>query len=589
MLFRSGVSAKNGVLTYELNQPADFFPTMLTYTPYTPINSHFYAAHKNDYGTKKDTILYCGPFLLDDFTSQNVTYKKNPNYWDADAVKIDTVQYSVADASLGASDQRTAFDEGRVDGFGLSIEDSVGWDMYIKGSDGTGTIQNPASDLVNNRELDDVDYTYHAVLNQNRAINSNSYKNSAFYARTGWGSDKIEADIANTNKALKLRELRKLVLEGIDLATFNEHYKAPERDQYQINTFTPRGYVYDGAGVDYVDYYYAYYAEQKGLAASTDTFATKVEAGKAAVGPQQIAGVNLTNDANILAKYPWLSADLAANRAKQAVNLYNDAHSSDPITLPINIEYLGIGAISGTVDANEKAVVNLWNERANGCAINASRAQATGLPTCKDAYGTDDYPYFYLRLSQSASQDKLSDSANNGYYSIYTGWGWVGDYADPLTYMHCYVTDGEMSKMSGNNDVNALNYRLSEDGTTLTEEKLFESYNAACDAANEERSSTTTRYQEFAKVEYQLLNDLYIIRPLAMYTQGWTASVSRAAGYENPKAHYGLADHILKGMWVLVDVPTGAERKDCRDRHEIKEKEALAAVGGNAVNGAFDN
>lgn len=590
---RVGVSAKNGVLTYTLNQPADFFPTMLTYTPYTPINSHFLAAHKNDYGTKKDTILYCGPFILDELSSETVRYKKNEQYWDKDSVHIDTVEYQIADSSLGYADMRTSFDQGKVDGFSLSIEDETGWNMYIKGPDGTGTIQNPASDLVNSRELDDVDYTYHMILNTNRSTDESSYINSPFYIAMRnakhWDDADIQADILNSNKAFKLREVRKMILDGINLEIYNENYHAPERDQYQINTFTPRGYVFDGAGVDYIDYYYSYYAVQKGLVSPSATEAEKVAAGKEAVGPQQIKGVQLTQDAETIAKYPWLDLNANRERAKAAVDLYNAANPGDQIAKPVNIEYIGVGALNSKSDTNEKAVVQSWNERANGCAIDPGRAAQVGLPTCQEAFGTADYPYFYMRLSQPGSQDKLQTIVENGRCSIYTGWGWIGDYADPLTYVHCYVTNGEMSKMSGNNTLDLDNWRLNDEGTVITKDskKLFEQYNLDVIAANNQRDSLTARYQEFAKVEYELLNDLYVMKPLSMHTQGWAASVSRAAGYENPQAHYGLADNILKGMWVLVDVPTGAERKQCRELQNQRKAEAMAAVGGNAINGAF--
>ena len=583
-----GVNVKNGVLTYTLNQKAPFFPTMLTYTPYTPLNSHFLDEQKGSYGQKKENILYCGPFICKDFTSESMKYEKNPYYWNKDYVHIDKVNYVVADASLGYADQRKAFHEGRVDGFGLNKQDEVGWNQYIAGPDGTGTIQNPYSELVNNRELDDIDYTYHFVLNPNRSLESASYANSQFYKNYGTDEAK-QADIANTNKALQLQDVRKLILHGFDLASYNEYYRAPERDQYQMNTFTPRGYVYDQSGIDYVDYYYAYFAEQKGLVNEGDAFDDKVAAGKTAVGPQQIEGVNYTTDAEILAKFPWLNADTMVNRAKTSVQLYNSTHSGEEIQFPINIEFLGVGALDADSALKEQKAVQSWNERANACTISQARSDQTGLPLCTrtDSKGQIIYDTFYMRLSNASSSDALSTQANNGYYTIYTGWGWMGDYADPLTYVHCYAVNGEMAKMSGNNNVDLLSYRLNEAGDELTEEKLYDAYTKAVANANEQRDSLTNRYQEFAKVEYMLLNDLYIMRPSAMYTQGWTASVSRAAGYENPQAHYGLADHILAGMWVLTDVPTGAERKEAREKREAREKLELEAVGGNAINGAF--
>ena len=68
-----------------------------------------------------------------------------------------------------------------------------------------------------------------------------------------------------------------------------------------------------------------------------------------------------------------------------------------------------------------------------------------------------------------------------------------------------------------------------------------------------------------------------------MTSKVWAASFSRACGYENPTAHYGLADHSLVGIWILVDVPTGAERKAARDHQTELKEAALAAVGNNTI------
>ena len=64
-----------------------------------------------------------------------------------------------------------------------------------------------------------------------------------------------------------------------------------------------------------------------------------------------------------------------------------------------------------------------------------------------------------------------------------------------------------------------------------------------------------------------------------MNSQGWAVSVSRAVGYENPTASYGLADYRLTGLWVLVEPPTGAERVEARALQSSKKAEALAATG----------
>ena len=597
---RLGVQVSGNKVTYTLKQRADFFPTMLTYTPFTPTNKSFYNENKETYGLADPTkILYCGPYLLSELSSTGLKYVQNPYYKDNGARSkmshIKTVEYSIVDATFGYTQMREAFEKGNVDGFSLNKEDDKeGWRQYITGPDGTGTIQKPYNQSVNSRELDDVSYTYHFVLNPNRSIEEASYKNSTIY---GAGENPVTI-IENTNRALKLRDVRQLILDGIDLSIYNRRHKAPDYDdQYQMNTFTPRGYVYDETNKDYVDYYYEEYARQKLVPAGlvekeNPTVDDLIEAGKRYVGPQQITGVNATSGNTV----PWLNIETLRANAQAAIDAYNAnptfTEEFGAISLPVVIEYNSAGGIDATSAIEDADVVRSWNERANGCTISSKRVSDV-LPLCesKDASGKTTYPYFYMKANQVSNQTTFSNITNNGYYTVYTGWGWVGDYADPLTYMHCYVTNGEMSKMSGNNKLELPNFRYNSETHELTKDEkyMFETYNKNVDAANDTHDSNQARYKKFAECEYQLLNDLFIIKPSYMSTQGWAVSVSRAAGYENPNAHYGLADNILTGMWVLKDVPTGEERKTARELQAEKKEEVLSALPNhNTINPIYN-
>lgn len=570
---RVGVSVNEaGQLVYKLNQSAKFFPTMLTYTPFMPTNAQFYSENKGTYGKSLDKILYSGPFTCTKLSTAEVQYKKNESWYgryDAqgnETVHINTVNYTVVDTGLSYADMRDAFNNGSVDGFALNPKDTIGWEQYITGPDGTGTIQNPYSSVVNSRELDDVDYTYHFVLNQNRNTDMSSQKSTAWPST--WSEEQIEAQIVNTNNALKIQELRTLVLDGIDLALYNERFNAEDDNQYQINTFTPRGYVVDETGKDYVEYYYEEYAEQRGIT---------VDEARELVGPQQLSGVNFDADQ---------VAAMAAT-SKDAIGQYNDmAHNSESqITYPVYIEYNGSGGVSPDDKEYEANVVRSWNERANTCTINQYN---TSLPQCSTLRedGVNDYPYFKMIANELTNSNDFTTTTENGNYTVYSGWGWIGDYADPLTYAHCYVTNGEMSKQSGNTEF-FDSYYLDNSDTLVFNSKdvnhMFAEYNELVELAAAETDSTQRRYELFADAEYMLINELKIMKPSYMSSQGWAASVSRAAGYEVPKATYGLADHMLVGIWILVDVPTGEERDECRIRQETREAEAIEKNGGSLI------
>lgn len=63
---------------------------------YAPLEEAFVAPLGVEYGSSAEKTLYSGPFVLDDWTSDTeITMKKNPNYWDAESINIDTFTFIV--------------------------------------------------------------------------------------------------------------------------------------------------------------------------------------------------------------------------------------------------------------------------------------------------------------------------------------------------------------------------------------------------------------------------------------------------------------------------------------------------------------
>ena len=577
----------DGYLTYRLDHSASYFPTVLTYTPYMPVNNAFYREHRSTYGSNNSSILYIGPYFLTEYSATSLTYKKNPYYHDADQVHVETINYTVmGNENLNYADMREDFESGIVDGFTLNAQDAAGWEKYITGEDGSGTLQDPYDGSVNSRELDTVDYTYHYVLNINRPLDNlnDNGSNVDTFLDNKLTTEQREAIITNTNAAMKIEEVRKALLGSIDVSLYNTRNDLTEEgqhnDQYQMNTFTPRGFVQDENGKDYVEYYYEEYAEQKGIT---------VEEAKAAIGPQQVSNVTTTNSGSeIGVNYVDGSSELneLMNDARSALD---QAEDQNLLTLPITVSYMSASNLNSESVEDDNVVIRSMNQRLNGCRIGAAGDQS--LPMCEvGASGQPEYPYFYVQANSPTNLNNYTIATESGYYTIMTGWGWIGDYADPLTYMHVYMTNGEMSEMCGNTDYNLPNYRLDDNGTLYLEtEQMFAEYNAMVNAADDITESNVLRYEAFAEAEYYLINELHIMKPSYMTSQGWSASVSRSAGYEMPTAPYGLASQIMKGMWVLVEPPTAEERRQCRELQEQIEEEALEAVGRDTIGPAFDD
>lgn len=102
-------------LEVTLEVPVSFFPSLLYFPTFYPINEEFYKSLPDGaYGTSPETFLSNGAFLLEEYVPGTADFKvkKNPDYWDADRVKLSGIKYQV----VGSSDNAlVAFKGGSLD------------------------------------------------------------------------------------------------------------------------------------------------------------------------------------------------------------------------------------------------------------------------------------------------------------------------------------------------------------------------------------------------------------------------------------------------------------------------------------------
>ncbi len=102
-------AADDKTLVVELNVPVSFFPSLMYFPTFYPINEEFYnSLAEGTYGTSPETFLSNGAFVLESYTpgTASLSVKKNPDYWDADRVQLAGINYQV----VGSSDNAlTAF------------------------------------------------------------------------------------------------------------------------------------------------------------------------------------------------------------------------------------------------------------------------------------------------------------------------------------------------------------------------------------------------------------------------------------------------------------------------------------------------
>lgn len=523
-----GVVVDGNKITYKLTQAADYFPTMLTYLPFLPLNEQFYSDNFNDFGTR-NTILYNGAYRLVTRNDTQLEYEKNESYWDKDNVTIEKVSYRKIGENLPMSYAREEYEAGKIDGFTLTSFDQEGWAKYVKGVDGKGNIQDPHHELTYSQENQNVDSSFMFYFNLNRPTNNPS------------GFSKLSArEISNTNKAIQFSYFRDAIFDALDLGVYNARNGQDiiEQQQEQINTYVPRNFISDDSGKDYFDYLLESYAKKHDV---TTTEANEVlGAGK----------VNMISLEESVAQVNEALAKIEAEGVK--------------LDYPIQIEYTGFYGDTTTRDF-DALFIEATNERLNGCVIDEDyeNFENDGLKVCNK---NDIKVQLVANSNILTTQNYLTVSNAKDYTLFISGWG--PDYGDPMTYAHTLVQGGDLADYIG----------IPEKGAKIsaeTQEKL-DTYGKMVNDANAIVSSSSEkkvqRYEAFADAEIYMLEEMALIKPLYQSGQGYSCSISNFIPYRSPRAGYGLSGEKLKGMEILNEPLSSCERKALREEW-LKEKE----------------
>ena len=101
-----GVSAPDSkTLVVELDAPVSFFPSLMAFPTFYPINEKFYnSLDAGTYGTTPETFLANGAFTLTNYLpgAANIQLAKNNSYWNANSVALENFQYQVVTSSDNA-------------------------------------------------------------------------------------------------------------------------------------------------------------------------------------------------------------------------------------------------------------------------------------------------------------------------------------------------------------------------------------------------------------------------------------------------------------------------------------------------------
>jgi oligopeptide transport system substrate-binding protein len=105
-------------LQITLSGPSPLLKYALAFTAFFPVNQSFVESVGDAYGTEYDKVVYNGPFILTDWKhDQEWTYKKNPDYREADKIKLQQIHTSVVKEESTAVN---LYEAGKVDQIEIS-------------------------------------------------------------------------------------------------------------------------------------------------------------------------------------------------------------------------------------------------------------------------------------------------------------------------------------------------------------------------------------------------------------------------------------------------------------------------------------
>ncbi len=118
-----------------LESPTGFFLDLVSNPAFFPVN-HKVAEENPDWHAEADTFVANGPFSLKEWNhDQNMVFEKNPEYWDADTVKLDEVHWAMVNDT---NTEYQMYESGELDTSGIPSDLA---DQLLEGDDVTNEEQ----------------------------------------------------------------------------------------------------------------------------------------------------------------------------------------------------------------------------------------------------------------------------------------------------------------------------------------------------------------------------------------------------------------------------------------------------------------
>ncbi|MEN8905947.1 MAG: peptide ABC transporter substrate-binding protein [Clostridiales bacterium] len=153
-----GVKAVDeSTLEIKLNSPTPYFLSVMSFGVCMPVNEKFYQKNESKYGSAADKLVYNGPWIMKEWKHEDrIVLEKNPDYWNSDEIKIDTIEM------LMMEDINAAFNKflaGEIDMTNIEPEkvekaEEKGYEVGMYGDGATAyTLYNFKDELLKNQKI----------------------------------------------------------------------------------------------------------------------------------------------------------------------------------------------------------------------------------------------------------------------------------------------------------------------------------------------------------------------------------------------------------------------------------------------------
>ncbi len=237
-----GIKAINDkTLEITLVETNDDFLTHLTYLMFAPLPKDYYESHGGKFGSEYSEdceygyglygyqkVAYCGPYIVESYTTEQLVLKKNPKYWNKDNINIERIVYDLYPLEQ-TKDESNTFD-------------NLMTNNYAECTLNETTIEKAKTTLYNNTNESWFDLfaypysisktTYISMLNLNRYAYSSSFD-------TYTKSQKNDNQKELAKAALLEKDFRLAILYSLNRSYFYSNTTEQELiDNSIINTYT---------------------------------------------------------------------------------------------------------------------------------------------------------------------------------------------------------------------------------------------------------------------------------------------------------------------------------------------------------------